>query len=225
MQHPDSKAQTDRFLSECGMGDERTRSKCRALWELLSAENLKFNLTSIRSEDEYWVKHVCDSASIFLHHRDIFLPGAEVCDIGAGAGFPALIIAMGCKCMVHAVESSRKKASFICRVASALDISNLTVLDTRAEELNRRDEYREKFDIITSRAVGSAGLIFSRSSRMLADDGIYILYKTPAAAESEIKDAKIKNKNIFCSLGRPFELPLGMGERIFIKGFKGRIRR
>lgn len=204
------------FLTECGTNNPDFIAKCEKYKKFLLEENRKYNLTAIKSEEEFWVKHICDSAAIFCENRKLFSLSSKICDIGSGAGFPAAIIAIASDSTVYAVESSKKKAAFITKIASELGLKNLFVLNARAEELNKKNEYKSFFDIITARAVSNLRTIISTSINMLSPNGRFILYKTPLSADNEIEDAKKKFKAIFFEKQKQFSLPLQMGERIFI---------
>ena len=208
------------FLSKCGIEGEEFFDKSQKLMRHILEENKKYNLTSIKDEREFWIKHICDSASIFLFYRDLIRDDSEVCDIGSGAGFPAFIIALGSKARVHAVESSQKKAAFIRNTASILGIRNLEAISWRSEEIDREPEFSGRYDIITARAVGKSEKICAGSSNMISKQGSYIFYKTPSSLEAELAELRSLKPNFKWQTSEQFDLPMEMGKRIFIQGCK-----
>ncbi|HPO90600.1 MAG TPA: 16S rRNA (guanine(527)-N(7))-methyltransferase RsmG [Victivallales bacterium] len=204
------------FLKQCGIDDDDTLGKFDLYRRFLFEENRKYNLTSIKDEEGFWIRHICDSASIFRENRNCFSSGKKICDIGSGAGFPAIIIAMCSESYVYSIESSRKKADFIRKIAELIGIKNITVFNCRAEEMNKKLEFYGFFDIITARAVSKVSNIIKHSIKMLGRDSQYILYKTPFSAETEVKEAQTKFKNMFFTYQEKFCLPLNMGTRLFV---------
>lgn len=124
--------------------------------ELLVETNKHFNLTAIKEPEEIAVKHFADSVSLFsaLHIPE----GANVLDIGTGAGFPGvplLIVRPDLK--VTMVDSTGKKLAFVRSTLEDLGLE-AQVIHGRAEELGR-GELRESFDIVTSRAVAALNVL------------------------------------------------------------------
>lgn len=165
------------FLGKCGISDVKNfLSKCEILKRLLLEENVKFNLTRIISDFDYWNKHIADSASIGLFFKDKLLNGVKVADIGCGAGFPAIVLAIAFpKTEITAIDSTGKKTEFVRLVKKKLELNNLLVIKGRARELNLFG-----FDIITARAVGEPIKIFRESRTWLAKGGSFVLYQTPS---------------------------------------------
>jgi 16S rRNA (guanine527-N7)-methyltransferase len=123
--------------------------------EFLLEWNQRINLTAITDPEEIWVKHFLDSLSCFQA-----IPAGEelrIIDVGTGAGFPGipLIIAVP-KIRLTLVEAAGKKAEFCRLLAARLELSGVTILHARAEELGCNPEHRERYDWAVARAV--AGL-------------------------------------------------------------------
>jgi 16S rRNA (guanine527-N7)-methyltransferase len=210
------------FLSKCNIENLPSFcEKCLILKKILLEENEKYNLTAISADDEFWVKHICDCASISIFYGQYMANTAKICDIGSGAGFPASVIALAFPDIeVSAVESSQKKSEFIKYSASKLGLKNLRVFPARAENLNKESEFKNAYAIITARAVSRANIILKQSSAMLAPSGRYILYKTPSSADAELNELnKIsKHEKILWEKSAEFALPMNMGMRIFLTG-------
>ncbi len=118
----------------------------------LQAWNQRFNLTSVTDRAQIEVKHFLDSLSCLTAMRP--RPGDQIIDIGTGAGFPGIPIRIACP-HVHLVlvESVGKKAQFCQHVVAELQLTNVEVIHTRAEQLGRSPKYRERFDWAVARAV------------------------------------------------------------------------
>ncbi len=118
-------------------------AELQAHYDLLQRWNQKLNLTSVRDEAEIVERHYCESLFLAAH----LPPGTlAIADIGSGAGFPGLPVAVvRPDCRVTQIESHQRKAVFL-REASR-DLPNVRVLATRAEDV------RERFDWVISRAV------------------------------------------------------------------------
>lgn len=195
-------------------------SQCEKLYPYLCDENKKSNLTRITSENDFWIKHVVDSLLLLKFKPELAERAYQIADLGCGAGFPALILAMALpKCNITAIDSIGKKTEFVSRAGELLMLKNLQVVKGRGRELAAKDELGEKFDIITARAVAETKKIFREIRRLLKIDGQVILYKTPETAEKEICDVR-KSSNWDWQLSSNYILPENKGSRCFIHGRK-----
>ena len=160
---------------------------------LLVEQNKTMNLTAITDPDGIAVKHFADSISA-LSAAD-FPQGAKVLDVGTGAGFPSipLLIARPDLDMTM-IDSTAKKLKY---VASAVESLGLTaeVLHTRAEEAGQNKEYREKFDIVCSRAVAALNVLREYCLPFVKVGGVFLAMKG-AKAQEEIADAKAAIKTL-----------------------------
>ncbi len=193
--------------------------KCELLFALLVEENKKTNLTRISEKKDFQIKHIIDSLLIIRFFPELSSENMDLADIGCGAGFPSLPLAMACPNLkITAIDSIGKKTSFIKRAAQELGLSNIEVVTARSRELNRREDWRGKFNIITARAVSDARTIFRETKNLVASDGKIILYKTPEQAQSEIPDAiKASSKaGLAWRMTEQCELPEDSGKRLFL---------
>ena len=163
----------------CSVNDEQM-----ALWDkfenLVIETNEKFNLTNITSEPDFTIKHIIDSVLAL----PLIPNGASVLDIGAGAGFPSVPLAICRKDIsITAIDSTEKKINFIIKVASDLNIKNIKAKSIRAEDYKVDD----KFDCVVARAVASLQVLLELTLPLLKVGGIFIAYK---ATDEEIKDGK-----------------------------------
>ncbi len=119
--------------------------------ELLSW-NEKFNLTAIRDVEGIRAKHFLDSFSCSLAWKEQ-IP-RRLIDVGTGAGFPGVVLKLLYPSMkLTLVESVGKKANFCTHIVETLELTNVEVLSTRAEDVGQDARHREKYDWAVARAV------------------------------------------------------------------------
>ena len=122
------------------------------LTERMLTVNEQFNLTAIREPSRVILLHYIDS----LIGAHLFPEGASVIDVGAGAGFPTLPLAIVRPDLrITALDSTAKRVNYIGETAALLELKNITPLVGRAEELAKDAAYREQFDCATARAVAA----------------------------------------------------------------------
>jgi len=157
------------------LGITLSESQVAALIRLLDGLddwNQRMNLTAIRERPQQITKHLLDSLSI-----QPFLHGTRICDVGTGAGFPGIPLAIvNHECDFTLIDSTAKKLKFIDHVSELLQLSNIRTVHTRAES-HRTDD---RFDVVVSRAVGPvaqfvawAGHLCIGGGRLLAMKGRY----------------------------------------------------
>lgn len=118
--------------------------------------NEQMNLTAVTDPKEIFVKHYADCASV-AHFPE---SESSVCDIGAGAGFPTLPLAiMRPDLKITAVDSTEKRMRYVENTARLLELKGVSVLTARAEELGNAPEVRESFDFVTARAVAPLNIL------------------------------------------------------------------
>lgn len=120
------------------------------LTEIMLEVNKHMNLTAVTDCSQIILKHYYDCLTILKY----LPPNASVIDVGCGAGFPSLPVAI-CRedVEVTAVDSTAKRINYISDTAKKLGIKNITAISARAEDLATKSEYREKYDLATARAV------------------------------------------------------------------------
>lgn len=192
-------------------------SGCDHLYGLLTETNKEYNLTRIDSYEGYLIKHVVDSLAILKYFPVLSKPGIAIADIGCGAGFPSLILALARPGLrVTAIDSSGKKVAFVASAAESLGLKNLTAFHGRTGEMVHKAEWCGRFPLITARAVGSSVKIYQDAWRMLTEGGRFILYKTPRQAAEELPELQKHKPLRHWRQSETFSLPEGMGERVFI---------
>ena len=158
--------------------------KFEKYYNLLIEYNQKFNLTAITEREEVILKHFIDSV---LGVDKIV--GNKLIDIGSGGGFPAIPLRiMRDDLMLTMVESTGKKCEFLKAVVDNLGLTNVTVLNGRAEDLAKDSLYRENFDVCTARAVARLNTLCEYCMPFVKKDGYFVSYK--GEAEQEVIEAK-----------------------------------
>ena len=223
--------QLDALLSPFGIetSDDQRTALLRHL-ELVMRKNQVLNLTRIVDVDDALVRHVVDSL--------LFLPsvrnyggthdGRQRCvDIGSGAGYPGIPLAIVHSCEMLLVDSVQKKAAALSEFVEELGLgASVAVSATRAEEL--AGARRGHFDVMTARAVADLGVLVEYASPLLCRGGVLV------AGKARIDDAELaRGKKTADLVGmrsvsrETYELPHGQGHReilVFRKTDKSKVR-
>ena len=157
-------------------------SNLEEYYNVLKEENQKYNLTRIIEKDDVYLKHFYDSLTIT---RIINIENQSICDLGTGAGFPGLVLAI---CFPSAkltlIESNGKKCHFLNIVKNKLSLENVTVINARVEEYAKTN--RELYDIVTARAVAPLKHLLEYGVPLVKINGYFIGMK--ANVEDETKN-------------------------------------
>jgi 16S rRNA (guanine527-N7)-methyltransferase len=146
------------------------------LYELVLEGNSKQNLTRITESDDFWEKHLWDSLRGVLAYWD--LENIKVIDIGTGAGFPGLPIAIARPSwQVTLLDSKQKKVAFVNETIQALGLTNVIALAGRGEDINTIPAYRKKYDLAVVRAVGKPDICANYCLPFLKKSGTAVLYR------------------------------------------------
>jgi 16S rRNA (guanine527-N7)-methyltransferase len=163
--------------------DAGGRAVLRTVLELLAAE--RASVSSVVEADQAWKVHVADSLT-GLDVADL-RKAARIADVGAGAGFPGLPLAVALPAAkVDLIESVGRKCEFIQRAIEAAGIANARVLNVRSEELAAAGSPgREAYDAVTARAVGRLSTLAELASPLLRDGGVLVAWKGKRDADEE----------------------------------------
>lgn len=214
------------YAALCGVADpEGFAGQCEALRDLLVEANKTVNLTRITEPEEFAVKHVADSLSIAREFPELTTGYGKIADIGCGAGFPSLVLAMAFPNLrITAIDSTGKKTAFVERAIAALGLRNVRVVHGRSNELNCKPQFRHQFDVVTARAVAAAPIIYLDACDFIKRrTGRFILYKTPQQAAEDLPALEIacRKSPVIWRTTEVFELPGGAGQRLFLYSVPG----
>ncbi len=191
------------------------REKCERLHRELVAANEHVNLTRITERQDFYIKHVADSLLLLKAFPGLPEERFSIADIGCGAGFPSLILALAHpRWKICAIDSTGKKTAFVARMKDVLELHNLRVITGRSRELDHKPEFRRMFDVVTARAVATAPVLVADTRNFLRASGRYILYKTPDQVAEDLP-----LMGAFPGTWRAsavYSLPEGAGERQFL---------
>lgn len=178
--------------------------------------NQVMNLTSITEEDEVILKHFYDSMSVVKYYD--FESGEHVIDVGTGAGFPGIPLAILLpKIQFTLMDSLNKRITFLKNVVEKCGLKNVECIHSRAEELAKDEEYREKYDICVSRAVANLSILLEYCIPFIKKGGKFISYKS-ISSEEELSASKNAQNKLCCKLKNniSFELPDTDNKRNFL---------
>lgn len=154
--------------------------------EHLLDSNTRHNLTAITSPKDIIVKHFSDSLTLLPH---IDKPGRTLVDVGTGAGFPGVVLAIARpKQQFCLMDSQAKRIAFISEVCMRLGLANVSAVKIRAEDAGRSPKYRDCFDFATARAVAPLAALAEYSLPLVKPGGCFFAMKGPSPDE-EIKAA------------------------------------
>lgn len=169
---------------------DKQKQQFKLYFKMLIEVNEHVNLTRITEEDEVYLKHFYDSITPLFTFGAVFKDGATLCDVGAGAGFPSIplkILKPGLK--VTIVDSLQKRLNFLKDLISELGLTDVELVHGRAEDVGQNKLYRERFDIVTARAVARMSVLSEYCLPLVKKDGYFVALKGPKA-EDELDDGK-----------------------------------
>lgn len=160
------------WLREVVGADAEAMERLELLTRLLVAENDRQNLVSRGTLDSVWSRHVVDSAQLLAVPRET-LPAGDWLDLGTGAGFPGLVIAvLQPGRSVTMVDSRRLRTDWLARAADALELANTRVVLSKVEDLPDA-----KFGVISARAFAPLEKLLRISDRFSTPDTLWLLPK------------------------------------------------
>ncbi len=203
-------AELKKYASKLGVClDDEQLNKFSLYFDAVVDGNKQFNLTAILQEDDFLIKHFVDS----LAGVDQIPQNASLIDIGSGAGFPSVPIAIARKDVrVTAIDSTSKKMNFVLTQAKLIGIDNITTIAGRAED---QQKLFGTFDAASARAVSSLQVLLELVAPLLKVGGVFISYKTDeseiAASQNAMKVLSMKLKNT-----KVLKLPNGDSRAILV---------
>ena len=190
---------------------EDQEQKLEEYYRLLVSYNEKVNLTAVTDRDDVIKTHFLDSALILSSQISMDFPSDKirVLDVGTGAGFPGMVLAiLRPEWDIVLLDSLRKRIDFLNVVSEKLQLNNVFSIHGRAEELARDENYREGFDLVVSRAVAELRLLLELCVPFVNSDGCFVSYKGPkyqdeiasatnALAELGCAEPKVMSMSVF----------------------------
>lgn len=138
--------------------DAEQLEKFEFFYKLVVEWNEKINLTAITEPREFILKHFIDSLTVWNEEK--FLGVKKIIDVGTGAGFPGVPLKIFKPNLeIFLLDSLKKRVEFLKKVVAELDLKNIICLHGRAEDFAREKNFREQFDLVTSRAVARLNIL------------------------------------------------------------------
>lgn len=195
--------------------DQSLVARFEQYFDMLVEWNEKFNLTAITDLEQVEQKHFLDS----LLGAELIPNGSKICDVGSGAGFPSIPLAIiRPDCNFTLLDSLNKRITFLSAVKDALNLTNCTCIHTRAEDY--ACNYREAFDVCVARAVAPLPTLLEYCIPLLEVGGKLIAYKG-SGADEEISLSSRAMQVLNCKISRKVDTCLPNGaKRILVEIIK-----
>lgn len=186
--------------------------------DFLIEENKKYNLTSITDPYEIEVKHFEDSIAMkdYIDLNNI----ESLCDVGSGAGFPAIPLKI---CFPHLkitiIEPTLKRVKFLEMVIEKLNLTGIKLINARAEDVAK--DFIEQFDVCTARAVANTSILLELLVKMVKVNGRIVLYKGDKGVEESNESLNAcKMLNLKLVKVNKYQLSNNFGTRCLLEYFK-----
>ncbi len=189
---------------------EKQLEQLDKFYHILIEWNEKINLTRIIKEEDVYLKHFYDSLTL---SRIVDLTKVDtLCDVGTGAGFPGIVLKI-CypNLKITLIDSLNKRITYLNEVIKQLELKDITAIHVRAEQ------YQNKFDVVTSRAVANIEKLLTYTMHLLKKDGIFIAMKGNISSELSQEAQKKINKKYKIEKIESFLLPYENSIRNLIK--------
>lgn len=192
--------------------DDKMLEKFEMYKNLLVEWNEKINLTSITDDYEVIMKHFVDSLEIVKYINK----NENIIDIGTGAGFPGIVIAIYFDSNVNItlLDALEKRLNFLSEVIQKLGLKKIKLLHGRAEEIGNDIIYREKFDVATSRAVSSMNILLELSIPLVKVNGRCLLLKGTKVRE-EINSSKTALEKLNSKINNDFTYEYKVNDEVY----------
>jgi 16S rRNA (guanine527-N7)-methyltransferase len=196
------------------------QARFQRLYELVLAGNRQFNLTRIIEPIEFWEKHLWDSLVGVRHwlassDREEIQLSLRAIDIGTGAGFPGLPMAIACpNWTITLMDSTRKKIVFLDTLVTTLGVENAKTWCDRAEQVGQHPQHREAYDLALVRAVASAAVCAEYALPLVKIGGSVVLYRGQLSVEEmEVLERAVQSLGGAIESIEAFKTPLSESVR------------
>lgn len=177
--------------------------------DLLTEHNKKTNVTGTKNREDILKRHFFDCLAgyqYFFDYSGSHGQRTSILDVGTGGGLPGLLIAIFLKgATVNLMDAKKKNMDFLTETVEALNLENVNVMYGRAEELSHSNDYREKFDVVTARAVADMLLLSELVLPFCKVGGKAILYKSKKVFD-ELKKSENKIKMLGGEIENIYEI-------------------
>ena len=175
----------------CTAGYELSDEACMSLTVYMDGileRNKEINLTAVTDPNDFIKEHIVDSASVT--RLEGYRSARRVCDVGTGAGFPGIVLAvMSPEKEFVLIDSLAKRLKVIEEFSQKAGIDNVTLVHARAEDAGHEEELREGFDFVTARAVAKLSVLSELCLPLVKTGGWFAAFKG-ASCEEEVKESK-----------------------------------
>ena len=207
----DQKQEMEKLFQEFGITcSELQLDQFFKCYECLIEWNKVMNLTTITEFHDVVIKHFLDSMAIakFIQLQDQEGKKIRMIDVGTGAGFPGIPLKILCPQIdLVLLDSLNKRLNFLNQVIQNLQLTSVTTVHGRAEDIAHEKSYREQFDLVCSRAVANLSTLTELCIPFAKIDGTFISYKSEKA-EQEITEAENAFHKLGCSVEQKIEYTL-----------------
>ncbi len=194
---------------------EKKLAQFSQFYQILIEWNKRMNLTAISEHDEVMIKHFYDSITPAFFFD---FSNQKIIDIGVGAGFPSIPLKI-CfpELQMTLLDSLNKRITFLKNLVEQLGLMDIQYIHGRAEEIAKKKQYREAYDVVVTRAVAKLNILSELSLPFVKKDGYMIALKGSNAVEEvaegkkaiKILGGRVKNVHTL-------QLPLNYGQRNII---------
>lgn len=193
---------------------EKQQNQLDRYYDLVVEWNQKMNLTRIIDKKEFYLKHFFDSLTL---SKIIDLnQNLELCDLGSGAGFPGIVLKIVFPNLnITLVDSLNKRINFLKLVIEELKLSEIRAVHSRIEDF--AVENREKYDIVTARAVAPLNILLELGSQLVKIEGYFISMKGNISQEIANSESAIKILEFKIDEVQEFNLPVEESVRSLVK--------
>ena len=209
------------FIAQCAahglvLNDQQI-AQFERYYQLLVEWNEKMNLTAITQREEVYLKHFYDCLMV-LWNMPLEEYALQLCDVGAGAGFPSIPLKIAHpELQVTIVDSLQKRLTFIEHLAEELGLEGVSCVHGRAEDVGQNPAYRGQFDLVTARAVASLNVLAEYCLPLVKIGGQFLALKAQKS-DQELEEARAAIRILGAKLIKVTEdqLPVEAADRRYI---------